>query len=75
MTIGKAKRLLRASKSTAAEEILHIKKPPGQVDRDYNLREGMAGDGRLEISTDDYRKLLVSVPQTQYPSYSFSLPL
>jgi hypothetical protein len=57
----KAKRLLRASKNTMEEEILRIKKPKGQVDRNYHLHEAMTGDGQLEISDDTYWKILVSV--------------
>ena len=55
---GKAKRLLR-EKEVATVEPLHIEKPGGQVDRDYNLHDAMTGGGQLEIEADTYRKLLV----------------
>ena len=57
---GKAKQLLRANKSAVTEETLRIPKPPGQVDRNYNLRDAITGGGALEISNDTYGKLLVS---------------
>ena len=57
---AKAKRLLQTNRRAAAEENLRIPKPPGQVDREYHLHEAMSG-GQLDISTEAYRKFLVSI--------------
>ena len=62
-TSEKVKQLLHKYRS--AQEILRIEKPLGQVDRDYNLHEAMTGEGRLEVTADTYRKLLVSLSLQQ----------